>query len=214
MERRSDPEFFATPADWRRWLSKHHSHTDELWVGFYKRASGKPSITWPEAVDEALCFGWIDGIRKRLDDESYVIRFTPRRARSTWSAVNLRRVAELTTRGRMRIAGLRAHQARLEHKTGIYSFEQRTNVRLPPDFERELKGNAAAWRFFSAQARWYQRTVTWWIVSAKRDETRRKRLATLIADSSRARRVGPLDRVENNTTQSRKTERRQKRNRG
>jgi uncharacterized protein YdeI (YjbR/CyaY-like superfamily) len=184
-----EPRYFATPADWRAWLSKHHADTGELWVGFYKRSSGKPSITWPEAVDEALCFGWIDGVRKRLDDESYVIRFTPRRRGSVWSAVNVRRIAELTKLGRMRQSGLRAYAERQAHKTAIYSFEQRRELSLPAAFEREMRADADAWRFFSAQAPWYQRTVTWWIVSAKREDTRRKRFARLLAVSVRGQRL-------------------------
>ena len=197
--RTAQPQFFPSPADWRRWLSKHHADTDEVWVGFYKRASGKPSITWPESVDEALCFGWIDGIRGGMDDESYMIRFTPRRSGSTWSAVNVRRVAELTKLGRMRAPGLRAYEARTEDTTAVYSFEQRKTVKLPREFEREFRAHADAWRFFKAQAPWYRRTTTWWVVSAKREETQRKRLAMLITDSARGRRIGPLARQKPNT---------------
>src|SRR5579863_7322555 len=118
------PEFFATPSELRAWLARHHDKTSELWVGFYKRNSGKPSITWPEAVDAALCFGWIDGVRKSIDDISYSIRFTPRKACSTWSAVNIKRVGELTELGRMRPAGLKAFEGRTEEKSGIYGYEQ------------------------------------------------------------------------------------------
>lgn len=184
------PLFFPTPRDWRQWLAKHHASTGELWVGFYKRGSGKPSITWPESVDEALCVGWIDGIRKRLDDESYVIRFTPRRPGSIWSAVNVRRVGELTRRRRMRPAGTRAFEARTKKKSAVYSFEQRKTVKLPAAYARRFKEDPAAWRFFSEQAPWYQRTTTWWVISARREETRLKRLATLIADSAAGRRIG------------------------
>ena len=122
--------FFATPAEFRAWLEKHHSSAPELWVGFYKKGSGRPSINWPEAVDEALCVGWIDGIRKSIDDESYRIRFTPRKPRSTWSAVNLARVEALTREGRMRPAGLKAFEKRTEAKTGIYAYEQRKAAEL------------------------------------------------------------------------------------
>ena len=188
------PRFFATPAEWRRWLAAHHARADEIWVGFHKRATGKPSLTWPQSVAEALCFGWIDGLRKRVDDESYMIRFTRRRPGSTWSAVNVRRVGELINGGRMRAAGLRAFEKRLEHKTAIYSFEQRKQATLPAAYLREFRSNATAWRFFTSQAPWYQRTATGWVISAKREETRRKRLQTLIEDSAQGRAIGPLRR--------------------
>jgi uncharacterized protein YdeI (YjbR/CyaY-like superfamily) len=186
------PQFFPTPADWRRWLAKHHASAAELWVGFHKRASGRPSITWPESVDEALCFGWIDGIRKSLGDASYVIRFTPRRPSSIWSAVNVRRVGELTRAGRMRPAGLRAFGKRTAKKTAVYSFEQRKAAKLPLPYVRRFKANPAAWRFFSGQAPWYQRVMAFYVVSAKQEETRLRRLARLIADSTAGRRVGIL----------------------
>jgi uncharacterized protein YdeI (YjbR/CyaY-like superfamily) len=156
---RVKPQFFATPAHWRRWLAANHDKADELIVGFHKRASGVPSITWPESVDEALCFGWIDGIRRRIDETSYQIRFTPRRKGSIWSAVNVGRVAELTKTGRMHSAGVRAFEARTKKKTAIYSFEQRTQAKLPAAYERRFKANAAAWRFYNTMAPWYQRTT-------------------------------------------------------
>jgi len=186
------PLFFASPAEWRRWLSAHHARKDELWVGFHKRSTGRPSLTWPESVDEALCFGWIDGLRKSLDAERYMIRFTPRRAGSIWSAVNVRRVAELTKRWRMRAAGVRAFKARSAAKTAVYSFEQRKNPRLPPAYAKRFKANAGAWRFFTSQAPWYQRTMTWWVISAKQELTRLKRLARLIDDSTNGRRINPM----------------------
>jgi uncharacterized protein YdeI (YjbR/CyaY-like superfamily) len=186
------PLFFATPREWRQCLAKHHATTDELWVGFYKRGSGNPSITWPESVDEALCVGWIDGLRKRLDDERYVIRFTPRRTGSIWSVVNVRRVAELTKLGRMKPAGLRAFAARSKKKTAVYSFEQRKQAKMPAAYVRRFKENADAWRFFSTQAPWYQRTTTWLVINAKREETRLKRLSTLIAASAAGKRIGIL----------------------
>jgi uncharacterized protein YdeI (YjbR/CyaY-like superfamily) len=188
------PLFFPSPAEWRRWLASHHKSAGELWVGFYKRESGKPSLTWAEAVDEALCYGWIDGVRKRINPHRYMIRFTPRRGTSTWSTVNVRRVKELTKRGRMRTAGTRAYLARSHANTGIYSFEQRRRVVLPPVLQRQFRGNTAAWRFFQSQAPWYQRTAIWWIVSAKREETRRRRLGVLIEDSGQARTIRPLTR--------------------
>jgi uncharacterized protein YdeI (YjbR/CyaY-like superfamily) len=186
------PLFFPTPADWRRWLAKHHASADELWVGFYKRGSGKPSITWPESVDEALCFGWIDGVRKTLGETSYMIRFSPRRPDSIWSAINVRRVGELTKARRMRPAGVRAFEKRTAKKTAVYSFEQRKAAKLPSSYVRRLKENPAAWRFFSGQAPWYQRVMAFWVTSAKQEETRLRRLATLIADSMAGRRVGIL----------------------
>jgi uncharacterized protein YdeI (YjbR/CyaY-like superfamily) len=188
------PLFFATPADWRRWLAANHrSHTD-LWVGFHKKGSGKPSITWPESVDEALCFGWIDGLRKNVDEHSYMIRFTPRRPGSNWSRKNVDRVAELAKLERMRAAGQRAFDARTAAKTGVYSFEQRTHARLPAAFIRCFKANAAAWRYFSARPPGYRSTAIWWIVSAKREETRSRRLDILIRDSARHRSIAPLRR--------------------
>jgi uncharacterized protein YdeI (YjbR/CyaY-like superfamily) len=188
------PIFFATPADFRAWLEEHHEREKELLVGFYKKGSGMPSITWPESVDEALCFGWIDGVRRSRDEESYTIRFTPRQARSTWSAVNIRRVAELTALGRMRPAGLRAFEARTADNSEIYAYEQRDNAALAPEEEARFRANPAAWEYFQSRPAGYRRTATWWVVSAKREETRRKRLATLIADSAQGRTIAPLTR--------------------
>ena len=193
-----NPTFFATPSDFRAWLEAHHDTASELLVGFYKKGSGKPSITWPESVDEALCFGWIDGIRNSLDADSYTIRFTPRTARSTWSAVNIKRVAELTELGRMRPAGLKAFAARTEDNSGIYAYEQRENAALDPAYEQEFQTNPAAWAFWQAQPPGYRKTATWWVVSAKQDATRRKRLATLIADSAAGRRLAQLARPTRN----------------
>jgi len=179
-------KFFKTPADFRKWLEKHHDAARELWVGYYKKDSGKRSITWPESVDEALCFGWIDGIRKSIDGESYMTRFTPRRARSVWSAVNIKRVEELAREGRMRPAGERAFAARTENRSGIYAYEQRQTELVEP-YGEKLRGNRAAWKFFDAQAASYRKAATWWVLSAKREETRLKRLATLIEDSAAGR---------------------------
>lgn len=188
------PVFFATPAEFRQWLAANHAGTPELWVGFHKKGSGKPSITWPESVDEALCVGWIDGLRKSLGEESYMIRFTPRKARSTWSAVNIGRVAELTKQGRMRPAGLAAFEQWTEAKSGIYAYEQREGAALDAASEREFRKCPAAWKFFQAQPPWYRKTATWWVVSAKKEETRRKRLTTLIADSEAGRTIHQLTR--------------------
>jgi uncharacterized protein YdeI (YjbR/CyaY-like superfamily) len=188
------PLFFATPAHWRRWLAANYHRADEVVVGFYKKASGVPSITWPESVDEALCFGWIDGVRNRIDGTSYQIRFTPRRKGSIWSSVNVGRVAELTKNGRMRPAGVRAFEARTKAKTAIYSFEQQKKAKLPAAFERRFKANAAAWAFYNTMPPWYQRTTTWWVTSAKREETRLKRLATLIDNCANHRTIAELRR--------------------
>jgi uncharacterized protein YdeI (YjbR/CyaY-like superfamily) len=190
-----EPLYFESPAAWRRWLTRHHADTDELWVGFHKRATGRPSLTWPESVDEALCFGWIDGLRKRVDAERYKIRFTPRRPGSIWSAVNIRRVGELTKSKRMRAAGVRAFKARLEAKTAIYSFEQREKATLPPAYAKKFKENDAAWRFFSAQAPSYQRIGAWFVISAKQEPTRMRRLDVLIRESALGRRLGLTTRI-------------------
>ncbi len=188
------PTFFASPSKFRHWLEKHHDRTSELWVGFYKRQSGRPSITWPEAVDAALCFGWIDGVRKGIDDTRYTIRFTPRKPSSTWSAVNVKRANELATRGLMHPAGLRAFQARDQKRTGIYAYEQRKTATLDDASARRFRANEKAWAFFQAQAPWYRRAASWWVSSAKKEETRVKRLATLIDDSAHARTIAPLTR--------------------
>lgn len=190
------PRFFASPARWRAWLARHHATVDELWVGFYKRGSGKPSITWPESVSEALCFGWIDGLRRSLDETSYMIRFTPRRTGSIWSAVNIKRATELSEQGLMSPAGTKAFEARKDGRSEIYSYEQRKNATPTPEFERSFKSKPAAWTFFRAMPAWYQRTATYWVISAKREETRQKRLATLIADCGRGRGISQLARVQ------------------
>jgi uncharacterized protein YdeI (YjbR/CyaY-like superfamily) len=188
------PQFFATPADWRKWLEENHDRETEVLVGFRKRESGKPSITWPESVDGALCFGWIDGVRRSLDASSYCIRFTPRRQRSFWSIVNIRRAEELIAQGLMQPAVLRAFEARKGERSGVYSFEQKDQIKFDKDQEREFKKNKAAWQFFQSQAPWYRRTATHWVTGAKREETKAKRLNTLIQDSAAARRIGPLTR--------------------
>jgi uncharacterized protein YdeI (YjbR/CyaY-like superfamily) len=188
------PTFFATPAEFRAWLEANHDSSQELWVGYYKKGAGKPSLTWQESVDEALCFGWIDGVRRRIDDHSYANRFTPRRPRSNWSAVNVSRVEELTRLGRMRRAGLKAFAARTAERTGVYSFERPGAVELGEAFERQFRANDAAWEFFQSQAAWYRRTATWWVISAKREETRQKRLATLIDDSAHGQTIAQFTR--------------------
>lgn len=188
------PTFFATLADFRRWLEVHHDQAQELWVGFYKKATGKPSITWPESVDQALCFGWIDGRRKSVDSENYMIRFTPRRPTSNWSLVNLQRVAELSDQGLMHPAGLAIFAARREAKDGVYAHEQRQAAELNPAEVAQFQAVPAAWAFFQAKPPSYREPAIWWVVSAKQPETRQKRLQTLIADSAAGRNIKPLTR--------------------
>ena len=187
-----EPAFYATGEEWRAGLEAHHEDAREHWVGFRKRGTGRPSITWPESVDQALCFGWIDGVRKRVDDASYMIRFTPRKASSRWSRVNVARVAELERAGLMRPAGLAAFAARTEE--GTYSYEQREAAAFDAERERRFRADEPAWAWFSSQPPWYRRTATHWVMSAKRDETRDRRLARLIEDSGAGRAVGPLRR--------------------
>jgi uncharacterized protein YdeI (YjbR/CyaY-like superfamily) len=190
----ADVHFFATPDKWRRWLEKNHARATEVWVGFHRKGSGTASITWPEAVDEALCFGWIDGLRKSIDETRYTNRFTPRKKGSNWSHVNIARVAALTKEGRMQPPGIAAFEARVAGKSGVYSFEQRQTATLGDDFERQFRANAKAWAFFESQAPSYRRTATFWVMSAKQEATRERRLASLIADSAAGRRVRPLRR--------------------
>lgn len=180
--------FFKTASDLRKWFDANHQRADELWVGFYRKGSGRASITWPEAVDEALCFGWIDGIRKRVDDESYTNRLTPRRKGSIWSAINIARVGVLTKEGRMRPAGLAAFEARKANKSGIYSYEQRRD-QLEEPYAGILKKNKRAWTFFEKQPPYYRKLAGWWILSAKREETRMSRLRQLIELSARGERL-------------------------
>ena len=188
------PTFFATPAEFRAWFEAHHETERELWVGFYKKGSGKPSITWPESVDEALCFGWIDGLRKSIDDVAYRIRFTLRKSRSTWSAININRVAELTQLGRMHPAGLKAFAKRVEDNSAIYSYEQRKQAELDATGEQRFRANQAAWEFFEAQTPSYRNAAIWWVVSAKQESTRHSRLSKLIEDSEHERTLLQLTR--------------------
>jgi uncharacterized protein YdeI (YjbR/CyaY-like superfamily) len=181
--------FFATPDHFGKWLEAHHGNTSELWVGFYKKGSGRPSITWPESVDEALCVGWIDGLRKTIDAESYKIRFTPRKKTSNWSAVNIGRVRELTKLGRMRPAGVKAFDSRKEEKSGIYAYENRKSAVLGKADEKQFRARPKAWDFFQHQPAGYRKLATWWVISAKREETKKKRLEKLISESEAGRRV-------------------------
>jgi uncharacterized protein YdeI (YjbR/CyaY-like superfamily) len=183
-----NPKFFKTPSAFRKWLAANQAKEKELWVGFYKMSSGKPSITWPESVDEALCFGWIDGLRKSIDGDSYKIRFSPRKRSSIWSAVNIRNVQELIKQQRMQPAGLKAFAARKENRSGIYSYEQRSADLVEP-YLGKMKRNKAAWKFFESQPAGYRKQMNWWVVSAKQEETRLKRLDKLIESSAEGRRL-------------------------
>ena len=187
------PTYFATPAHLRKWLEGNHARARELWVGYFKKSSGKPSVTWPESVDEALCVGWIDGIRKSVDEDRYMIRFTPRRQNSIWSAVNVERARVLANEGRMSPAGLDAFRARRENRVGIYSYEQRRD-RLEEPYAGILARNNRARRFFDAQPSSYRKAAGWWVVSAKKEETRLDRLRRLIEASKRGLRISQFER--------------------
>ena len=192
MKARLDPgtkvRFFRTAADLRRWFEARHAKADELWVGYYRKSSGKPGVDWSQSVDEALCFGWIDGIRKSIDAESYANRFTPRRQRSVWSNVNIRRARALIEAGLMHPSGLRAFEARKENRSGIYSYEQR-RPQLEEPYAGRLRAHRAASAFFDAQPPSYRKVIGWWIVSARKEETRLARLKKLIEACERGERV-------------------------
>ncbi len=183
-----DPTYFGTQADWRAWLAAHGDEATELWVGFYKVGAATRGITYAQAVDEALCAGWIDGLRKRVDDARFTIRFTPRKPGSIWSAVNIKRVGELEALGQMLPSGRAAFAARAEERSRVYSFEQ-PDAALSGEHAAQFQANEAAWRWFAAQPAGYRKQAIWWVTSAKREETRAKRLATLIADSAAGRRL-------------------------
>jgi uncharacterized protein YdeI (YjbR/CyaY-like superfamily) len=185
--------YFTSPDEFRAWLEANHERESALLVGFHKRDSNVSSMTWAEAVDEALCFGWIDGVRRRVDDDRYTIRFTPRKPGSTWSDRNITRIAALIEQARMHSSGIRAFEARTEDNSRIYSFEQ-DSVAFDPEHERQFKEHGDAWAYFQQQAPWYQRAAIWWVVSAKRESTRERRLAQLIEDSSNQRTIAPLTR--------------------
>ena len=182
-----DTRYFETPAEFRAWLAENHATATELGVVLHRKASGKPSMTWSEAVDQALCFGWIDSIARRMDETSRVQRFTPRKPRSNWSAVNINKVKELTARGLMTPAGLAAFARREEARSAVYSYENRHLAALDPEREATFKARKRAWEFFSRQPPSYRQTAIYWVMNAKREETRSKRLARLI-DLSAARR--------------------------
>jgi uncharacterized protein YdeI (YjbR/CyaY-like superfamily) len=189
MPRSDEPRFFASPAEFRAWLEANHGQRTELVVGFYKRGSGKPSMTWSESVDEALCFGWIDGVRRSLDAERYTIRFTPRKPVSIWSNVNIAKVEMLLREGRMRPAGLAAWERRDPERSGIYSFERKTPAEFDPESLRRFKRARGAWAFFQQQPPGYRRLATHYVTSAKRPETRERRLSVLIEHSAKGERL-------------------------
>jgi uncharacterized protein YdeI (YjbR/CyaY-like superfamily) len=174
------PRFFASPEDFRAWLAENHASADELLVGFHKKGSGRPSIDWPQSVDEALCFGWIDGVRRSLGEESYTIRFTPRRSGSTWSSVNIKRVAVLKRTRRMQPAGIAAFERRSADRSAIYAYEQRASAKLAPAELRLFKAQPGAWEFFDALAPSYRQKALYWVTSAAKPETRKTRLERLI----------------------------------
>jgi uncharacterized protein YdeI (YjbR/CyaY-like superfamily) len=181
-------QFFAKQEDFRQWLEENHANENELLVGFYKVDSKKPSMTWPQSVDQALCFGWIDGVRKTIDSDSYCIRFTPRRPTSIWSAVNIQKVEDLSKQGLMQAAGLAAFEKRQEHKSKIYAYEKEP-VLLDETFEKQLKSNEKAWNFFQSQAPSYKKVVIHWVMSAKQEATKISRIQKLIDASEAGKRV-------------------------
>lgn len=189
-----EPTFFASPSEFRSWLTKNYADVHELLVGFHRRESDKGGLTYFEALDEALCFGWIDGVRRRFDESSYTIRFTPRKPGSIWSAVNTRRVAKLMELGRMHPAGQQVFDGRDQKKSNSYSYE-RAHCKLDDAYEKKFRANKKAWEFYQAQPAGYRRTSCWWIVSAKQQSTRLRRLSQLIADSSNGVRIKLLRRT-------------------
>jgi uncharacterized protein YdeI (YjbR/CyaY-like superfamily) len=188
-----EPLFFTTADELREWFAQNHDRAQEVWIEFYKKESRKGGVTYPQAVDEALCFGWIDGIRKRVDDVSYMNRFTPRKKGSNWSGVNIKRVGELTELGRMQPPGLAAFNLRDEAKTQRYSYE-RSERRLPEEYEAQFQANAAAWAYWQQQPPSYRKAASWWVISAKQEATRLKRLAVLVDESTSGRRIPALRR--------------------
>ncbi len=182
------PTFFATPAEFRAWLKKHHKTAPELWVGYYRKDCGKATITWQESVDEALCFGWIDGIRKKISDQAYTNRFTPRRPGSNWSAINIDRVAALKKLKRVQPAGLAAFERRTDKKSRIYHYEQKEIPSLPPEIARRFKKNKKAWAFFLTLPPYLRKGEARWITEAKQEETRWRRLDKVIAACESGRR--------------------------
>lgn len=183
-----NPIFFPTQLDFRQWLEENHASESELIVGYYKISSGKPSMTWSESVDQALCFGWIDGVRRTIDAESYCIRFTPRKPNSNWSAVNIKKIEELTAKGLMKPAGITAFEKRKEEKSAIYAYENKP-TEFPAEFENIFKQNQMAWEFFEKQPNGYKRTIMYWVLSAKQETTQKSRLEKLIFECENGRRM-------------------------
>jgi uncharacterized protein YdeI (YjbR/CyaY-like superfamily) len=186
-----DVLFFESASDFRRWLEANHASRSEVWVGYFKKVTGRGGLTYAQALDEALCFGWIDGQGCGLDEQRYTNRWTPRRARSIWSNANVKRVGELTAAGRMRPAGLAAFEARTPELTGVYLSDMDPDV-LPPGLLEAFRANRPAWEFWSRQPPGYRKQMTWWVMSAKRDETREHRLAAVIEEHAAGRRIDPL----------------------
>jgi uncharacterized protein YdeI (YjbR/CyaY-like superfamily) len=184
-------KYFKSASEFRRWLEVNHARVSELWAGFFKKDSGKSGVTYAEAVDEALCFGWIDGLKKRVDELSYTHRFTPRKPKSNWSRTNVQHVERLEKAGRMTPAGLKAYAAREPERSGVYSFENVPRKLAAAD-QKQFKADKVAWEYFQRQPPGYQRTAIWWVVSAKKPETRARRLGQLIVESCNARRLGQV----------------------
>jgi uncharacterized protein YdeI (YjbR/CyaY-like superfamily) len=188
MDESNKPFYFKTSSDFRKWLLKNHKDKSELLVGFYKVSSNRPSMTWSESVDQAICFGWIDGVRKSIDHESYCIRFTPRKPTSIWSAINIKKVEELSANGLMHASGIEIFEKRKEEKSRVYSYEKEA-VSLQKEFEKKFKANKAAWKYFQQMPKSYTRPAIHWVMTAKREETKLKRLEELINDSSQGRKI-------------------------
>ena len=194
MAAKPDPEpiFFESPEEFYAWLEEHHATATEVYVGYWKKHTGKASLTWSQAVDQALCFGWIDTRVHRIDDDRHMQRFTPRKPGSNWSKVNVEKMKRLTDAGLVKPAGLAAFEKRREDRTGVYSFERKEEARLEPEQEERFRANPAAWEFFESQAPWYRRTAIHLVISAKKPETRERRLNQLIEDSAAGRRLNQL----------------------
>ncbi len=188
-----EPIFFKSPREFYDWLEEHHETESEVYLGMYKKHTGKRAMSWSEAVDQALCFGWIDGRANAIDEDRYMQRFTPRRRGSNWSKINIAKVAKLTEAGLMRAAGLAAFERRGDDRSGVYSFE-RENAGLPTEYEERLRANDAAAEYFDAKPPWYRRTAAHWVMSAKREDTRERRLGQLIEDSAAGLDIKPLRR--------------------
>ena len=182
------PIFFPTQTKFRKWLQENHETASEIIVGYYNVKSGKGGMNWSESVDQALCFGWIDGVRRKIDEESYCNRFTPRRANSNWSAVNIAKVVELTEKGLMEPAGIAAFAKRQESKSKVYAYENELK-QFTGEFEKRFKANEKAWKFFESQANWYKKQMINWVMTAKQEATRRKRLEKLIVESANERKI-------------------------